>query len=316
MSNASLDVAVVIPAFRSERWIGEAIASVLAQTRAPAEIIVVDDGSPDATEEAVAPFLGKVVYARQRNGGPAAARNTGVALTEAPWIAFLDADDLWEPEKLATQARCLSERPGLSMVCSDCWVFGHSTPVARKNGALDAPLDLSLPGLLRRNPVVTSTVLVRREAFEDAGGFDEDRALIAVEDFDLWLKLAERAAIGYVDAPLGRYRQTATSLSGPRRFLDGVQRVLENAVVRSPRYAALRPQIRARICTLQCDLAWHLLEEDQGGAAVRPILEALAESPSRPEPWRLLARALLQQSPLAGRWLGLSAGARGASARA
>lgn len=175
-------VAVVIPAFRSVAFIADAIESALAQTLEPDEVIVVDDGSTDGTEEVVESFLDRVVYVRQENRGPAAARNLGIALTEAPLIALLDADDIWEPGKLAAQVEFMAANPGCALVCCDAWVFGRGIEMHRKyrdSHPTGLP-DLSFTGLLRDNPISTLSVLLRRNALEKVGTFDEDRRLLAV----------------------------------------------------------------------------------------------------------------------------------------
>jgi GT2 family glycosyltransferase len=153
------------------------------------------------------------------------------------------------------------------------------------------PADLSFEGLLRDNGVATLTVLARRTALEAVGGFDEDRRLIAVEDYDLWLRLAERYPLGCVDAALARYHRRTGSLSGPRRFLEGVRRVLAKALRRHAESPELRAIVKDREQALHLDLAWQLLESRQAAEALVPILEALALSPSRARAWKLLARA-------------------------
>jgi glycosyltransferase involved in cell wall biosynthesis len=299
----SSGVAVIIPAYRSEPWVVDAVRSALGQTRPPDEIVVVDDGSPQSLEPALEPFLDRIIFARQDNRGPGAARNTGVALTSAPLLAFLDADDLWEPQKLASQTRFLAEHEDLVMACSDYWVFGVGRETRRRIGK-QPPAgnpDLSLEGIVRDNLIATLTVVIRREAFVAAGGFDESRDLIAVEDFDLWLRVAELGKIGYQGEALARYRRTNSSLSHPLTFLAGVQRVLDKAASRWRGGNELRAVARERKAQLLCDLAWHRLEANQAGGAIEPILEALAMSPRRWLAWKLLARAVLQRIPLASR---------------
>ena len=106
-------VSVIIPAHNASEYIGRAIESVLAQTRKPDEIIVVDDGSTDDTARIIADYGSKVIYIQQENAGPSVARNTGIEAATSEWIAFLDADDEWIPEKLELQTELLGRNTNL-----------------------------------------------------------------------------------------------------------------------------------------------------------------------------------------------------------
>lgn len=163
-------VSAVIPAYNAERFISGAIQSVLAQTCKIAEIIVVDDGSKDRTAEVAAAFP-EVRVLRQPNAGPGAARNAGIHAASGEWIAFLDSDDLWVPRKTEIQ-------------------LGFVTPEA---GVIHANrFDPIHFGNLwhRQTHVSPSGALVRRQALLDAGGFEESRDVMSVEDLNLWLRIA------------------------------------------------------------------------------------------------------------------------------
>ncbi len=170
---------VVIPAYNSAGCIRRAIDSALAQTLPPLEIIVVDDGSKDDTAAVVGAYSDPVRLIRQANGGPGAARNHGARVARGEWIGLLDADDAWLPHKLATQ---------LLFTRSDKTGVVHAAVLS--GATQDIPERATFERLWSRNVVKTSTVLVRKSAFEQVGGFDEDRALIGVEDYNLWLRLA------------------------------------------------------------------------------------------------------------------------------
>lgn len=109
-------VSVIIPSYNAARYAAEAVASVLAQTYPRREIIFINDGSTDDTEEMLAPYLGKIRYVRQSNQGLSATRNRAIALARGELLAFLDADDVWRPEKLARQVYCLTENPRIGLV--------------------------------------------------------------------------------------------------------------------------------------------------------------------------------------------------------
>ncbi|MCD6393437.1 MAG: glycosyltransferase family 2 protein, partial [Planctomycetes bacterium] len=167
----SYTISVVIPAFNAEEYIGRAIDSVLAQTRQPDEIIVVDDGSTDNTAEVIKPYSPKVHYIHQENGGASVARNTGIEAATGQWLAFLDADDEWLPEKLSMQIEHLR--------CNSDLVWTHSNYFVRS--AVDNKQTVAFVGagyesLLRGGDyfedylnvhvglwIRTSTVVIKRE---------------------------------------------------------------------------------------------------------------------------------------------------------
>lgn len=199
----------VIPAYHAAAHVGEAVASLLAQTRPLHEIIVVDDGSTDDTA-AVAERAGARVI-RQANGGPAAARNTGIRAATTPWIALLDADDVARPDRLARQVALLEDER-VAVVFGAHHVVGKVPPTP--------PAEITFHALWTRNWIPTSTVVLRRAAWEAIGGFDEARELIGVEDYNFWLRLAHAEwRFRRVDAVVVDYRPTLASLTAQtRRF--------------------------------------------------------------------------------------------------
>lgn len=159
-----MDVSCIIPCYNAERFLGEAIESVIAQTLSPAEIIVIDDGSTDGSAAVAARYADRVKYLRQENAGPAAARNRGIELTHGNFVAFLDADDLWHPEKLERQAAKFTARPELEACVTHLTAFWE-VEVRHEQEALQghARTRSSLPGY------VMQTMLARRSAFAKAG---------------------------------------------------------------------------------------------------------------------------------------------------
>lgn len=176
-------LSVIIPAYNSAGFIGRAIESVFAQTVPVHELIVVDDGSSDDTSATAAAFGPRVKVLRQPNGGPGAARNHGVRESRGEWLAFLDADDAWVPSKIERQRPHLV--PGTDIV------FSHVVgPLKHDNPRGDITFDL----LWDHNLIGMSTAIIRRESFRKVAGFDEDRAIMGVEDYNLWLRLAAQDA--------------------------------------------------------------------------------------------------------------------------
>ena len=185
---------IVIPAYKSAHLIADALKSVFAQKIDDYEIIVVNDGSPDTLEleKALKPYLNDITYIERSNGGPAAARNTGILAAKGEYIAFLDSDDQWMPEHLAEMMAVLQRDPTLDLVYGDAVNFGDlAKEGATTMGANPSEGLATFESLvLCRCTVVGSTVVARRQALIDAGLFDE--SFIQGEDFDLWARLAYR----------------------------------------------------------------------------------------------------------------------------
>jgi glycosyltransferase involved in cell wall biosynthesis len=160
-------VSCIVAVFNGERYLEEALRSILDQTYRPLEVIVVDDGSTDGTADVVARFGPRIRAVHQPNAGPAAARNRGLADARGDWVAFLDADDLWHPEKLTRQAARLRARPELDLSVTQIrnfWVPELREEEARCRGSR---LSEPAPGYL------TAALMARRSAFERVGRFEE-----------------------------------------------------------------------------------------------------------------------------------------------
>jgi glycosyltransferase involved in cell wall biosynthesis len=199
-------VTVVIPVYKRAQFVRQAIDSVLAQTFQDFELILIEDGSHVA--EAIAEgYRGRLRYAWQENQGVSKARNAGVAMGSAPWIAFLDDDDLWLPEKLERQIRAAEAAPDVALVHTD-HVFleadGSERPGPRKIPSAQVPSGWVSRELFLSNFIITSSTLIRREAFEGVGGFDT--ALRLVEDYDLWIRISRRFRVMFIPERLTIYR--------------------------------------------------------------------------------------------------------------
>jgi len=185
---------VVIPAYNAAHLISDALQSVFAQTTKDYEIIVVNDGSPDTAEfeKALEPFLNDITYIRRENGGPAAARNTGILAAKAEFVAFLDSDDQWEPTHLEEMREFLQRDPTLDLVYADAVNFGESGKegVTTMHANPSEGLATFESLVLCKCTVIGSTVVARRQTLIDAGLFDE--SFIQGEDFELWCRLAYR----------------------------------------------------------------------------------------------------------------------------
>ena len=186
-------VSVVIPAYNAAEYIAEALASVFSQTFSDFEVIVVNDGSPDtpALEAALEPLRGRIIYLKQSNSGPSAARNLGIQQSRGELVAFLDSDDAWLPEYLAEQMKPFNAPPAPDVVCADMSTYGsahvHRTTLTRRPGPEQEYLSLS--DLLALDFVVLpSATVARRDVLLGAGGFDA--TIVRGEDWDLWMRIA------------------------------------------------------------------------------------------------------------------------------
>jgi glycosyltransferase involved in cell wall biosynthesis len=215
--------AVVIPLFNKRHLVRATLESVLAQRLAPAEVIVVDDGSTDGSPDVVADLLRPPVrLVRQANAGPGPARNRGVQVATAPWIAFIDADDLWHPEHLATLAETIAAVPDADLVATATrWQPASAVNLALPALADPRPRALDYFRQARYGSIHTSSVAVRRAAFLETDGFG---AFIPGEDVEFWTRFALdhrvaqspvptsvylRANDGIMDHDRGAYADTA-----------------------------------------------------------------------------------------------------------
>lgn len=285
-------VSVVIPAYNRAATIGAAIASVLRQTFTDFELVVVDDGSTDdtlAAARSVADPRLRVVAA-PRNMGAAGARNLGVTEARGTWIAFQDSDDEWLPEKLAKQMARLATPPAtgewgacycglLTVGALDARPGARTTlryvpdpSVAPVEGDIVAPL-------LARNMISTQTLVVRRDLFLALGGFDDTTT--PIEDWDFALRLAARAPIAFVDAPLVHQRFSPDSITRwtTRRTASRARLVERNMALfaRHPDRLAHQYYILASDARKAGDLA----------AARRWLARAVRTNPRKPTPWAM-----------------------------
>ena len=247
---------ILIPAYEAERTIEATLRSVVAQTEGDFEVVVVDDGSSDGTGRVVEAFGDpRVRLLRQENGGPNAARNTGLAATSGCYVALLDADDVWYPTYLEAMRAALDAAPDAVLAYTDAWLwdegvgrFGRRTimaPVAPPVPPPDDPRQL-LRELIARN-FVYGSVAMRRRALEEAGGFDG--RLRRSEDWELWLRLAAHGHRFVLAAPvLAVYRVHASSQSAAVGLMREAERAtLEKVLTTFGLDDELAAVVRARI---------------------------------------------------------------------
>lgn len=248
-------VAVVIPAYNAERWIDETLRSVRSQTHRMLEIVVVDDGSTDRTVEIVEAHLAmdnRLKLVRQGNSGVAAARNRGIAETQAEFIAPLDADDLWAPTKIERQlARIRELGDGAGLIYGRFALIDEDSRIvhiARREGVEGNALKAMCLSNIVGNG---SAPLMRRSVVEAAGGYDADLHAAGAqgcEDYKLYFLIAERSGLGYVDECLVGYRDLPNNMSSQLdRMVRSRDLCTQAFRARHPQYGAVFDRGRVRL---------------------------------------------------------------------
>ena len=209
-------ISVIIPAFNVERFIKDALDSVLTQTYKKMEIVVVDDGSTDDTKLILEDYARYIRTIVQKNEGVAAARNRGIAETHGEYIAFLDGDDVWFSNKLERQVNLFGMKSEVGLVsgqyeCIDevgeLMGGGHSSLVCQ----FDRPVSLYDELLAKGNPIWTSSVIVKRQLLNEVGLFDVTKR--RSQDYDMWIRLSEKNKFYVMSDKVGKYRLVRKSLT-------------------------------------------------------------------------------------------------------
>jgi glycosyltransferase involved in cell wall biosynthesis len=283
-------VSVVIPAFNAAKYIRETLDSVLAQTYRPIEIVVVDDGSTDGTREQILAYGDCVRYVWQPNsGGCSAPRNHGVRMASGEFIAFLDADDLIAPDRIAAAVAVMKRRPDVGLAFTNFVHFDSAGIDPGDHFATCTLLGAHLEG--RRNPadpVVlppaistdillvenfgSSAPVVRRAALAAVGGFDE--TLPANEDYELNCRIAARYPIAVIpDVLMQKRRHDLNMTSYPDRMFRA-QIQVRHKMLAAASDARVRRSLRHTIGTCHLGLAYHYTGRDNG-LALRHLLQSL-----------------------------------------
>jgi glycosyltransferase involved in cell wall biosynthesis len=245
-------VSVVIPCYNAAPWISETLESVYAQEFDDFEVIVVDDGSTDNSSEIIRGFP-SVNYIKKPNGGAGSARNLGIKSSCGEFIAFVDADDLWVPEKIRHQVEQLLSN-GYRWGYSDANVIdGDSGRRLYRFSELNPQYSGDILEPLAFNDFIPSpTPIVRRNVFEEVGYFNESEKLRKREDWDMWLRISARYPVDLISKPLASYRVHITSSTGDESLLDtlrGQIAVIERAVSREERLSGLRNRVVSHLYT-------------------------------------------------------------------
>lgn len=231
-----MSISVIIPTFNRASLLPRALHSVLNQTRSPDEIIVVDDGSTDNTRDQIADQFPQIHYVYQKNQGVSAARNRGIQAAAHQWIAFLDSDDEWCPEKLERQWEALRKSSDY-LIChtNEIWIRkGRRVNQMKKHAKHGGYIFKTCLPLCVISP---SSVLIHRHIFDDIGGFDP--TLPVCEDYDLWLRICARKPVLYLDEPLlikhgGHADQLSHAYWGMDRFrIQALSHIIDSGILGS-----------------------------------------------------------------------------------
>ena len=288
-------VSVVIPAYKAAGFIARALDGVLGQTCPPAEVLVIDDGSPDDMAAAVRPYGDRVTLVRKPNGGAASARNLGLDLARGEFVAFLDADDYWAPTKLERQLAAFGAHPELGLVCGrwyEQFPGGPQVPPPAIAGPdYDRVLRPRGPEAFRlATQMWTGMMLVRRSVI---GDMRFTSGLEPAEDRDLWVRLAAAAPVYLVSDPLATYVQEPGSLSR-----TNVERDYGNMLRVVRRHGELLGRRERRRWEAETFRRWaaRYMGNGEPRAALRPAWQRLVRNPLSVEGWWILLKSGLTVS--------------------
>ena len=251
-------VSVIIPVYNGADEVRRAIDSALAQKNVNVEVIVLNDGSKDDTASVLAEYDDRIRAVNQRNSGLSKTRNSGIALATGEWVAFLDHDDYWRPEKLSLQLQA-AERTGFDVVYTNAGNFGDVQRVGNLRSEPKAMVEGDLlEALLQDNFIIVSSVMIRRTVIQKIGGFDT--SLPSVEDWDLWLKLASKGVrFAAVGEPVTMYQWRAGSMSKNYELMRSTRKTIVKRALETARANALPWSVRRRaMANIESCSAWFL----------------------------------------------------------
>ncbi|NYT46276.1 glycosyltransferase [Alcaligenaceae bacterium] len=248
---SSVKTTVILPVYRGEQTLAAALQSVLSQEVEDLQVLVLDDGSPDASWEVIKRFTDRRIFAvKHLNRGLAATLNRGIALAEGCYIARQDHDDLVLEGRLAKQAQYLDMHPEVAMVGTWAQVFvgGIETQRFHRHPSSNEALQLEL---LFDNPFVHSSMMIRTNVLRELGGYCEDKQRQPPEDYELWSRVARRYKIANLPEVLTIYREMPNSMSrvGPSPFLHNVIRISSENI-----FSRVSSQFTAKQCLALADL--------------------------------------------------------------
>jgi glycosyltransferase involved in cell wall biosynthesis len=284
------EVTVVIPTYNRSLLLLEALASVFSQTFQNFEVVIVDDGSTDDTASVLKPHASQLHYVKLPHGGEASARNRGIREARTRYVAFLDSDDLWEPQFLESVIGHLNKHPEIALVSTVCQVF----PGGMRRPRLSSPIvhGHCYPLLYARNLVTASAVVVKRSCFEQIGFFNE--TLDQATDYDMWLRIAKIYQIAILNEPLCRWRaHTGNASRSEVRHRECALQVVSAHSNHPSLTEKLRRSRRSRLLT---SLGRAYLKAGDLDNASRCFSESVTQTPYRFRSWQYLVLAWIRRT--------------------
>lgn len=289
-------ISVVIPVYNNETTIQQTIESVLGQSFSALELLVINDGSQDSTLEVISGISdARLKVFSYPNAGLAATRNRGISHAGGEYISFIDADDLWTPDKLEAQFKALQANPQAAVAYSWTDWIDESGQFLRPGGHINVSGNVYVKLLVRDFVESGSNPLIRAEALAEVGGFDE--SLPAVEDWDMWLRLATRYEFVCVPSPQILYRVSSNSMSSNVWKMEaGSLRVIERAFAQAPESLQhlKREILGSRYQYLTLKAIEGPPERSKGLAAARFFWQAVSNNPAWLQRTQLMLIVLLK----------------------
>lgn len=295
-------VSVLMPVFNGGPFLAEAIESALAQKYRSFELVIVDDGSTDGSGE-IASAYGRrlpeqIRMVQQANAGLPAARNRAMGMARGEYFALLDADDRWRPEHLELAMAAFDSDPDVGLVHGNIRrIDAHGRPIDVPQRRWSREPDPFVALALRREHVACPTAVFSRDCVLSVGGFDAQFTGLGCEDRDLWLRIAERYRVRYLDVVMADYRMHAGGMSRQQRLMAAARLRLLNKVGLSSRGAPLFSHMQAMI---ESDRGLELMQDGQWWAALQAQWRALELRPQTWLVWRRLLRIALRGSAPGG----------------
>jgi glycosyltransferase involved in cell wall biosynthesis len=283
-------VSVIVPLYNARDVIRDTIESVLAQTYCDYEIVVVDDGSSDESAEVLHVYSKRLRYIRQPNGGVAQARNRGIAAARGRYIALLDHDDLWEPDKLAKQVAILDVRPDVGMVVTDVAHIDRAGRSMNQLGPAYQPQHEFARLFVQGFVPTPSATLIRASILRAVGGFDEQFNSAGMDDHELWTRIATATTIIGISEPLTLHRNRETKPAGIA--LGHRPLLIEKLMARFSHDPAKRLYLQREMAWYLADQGKHFITAGRHAEGRSVLLQGLKLSLGEAKSWKAACRCI------------------------